>query len=120
MTDEMMTLCTLLEKSSDADLLREMIGFTAQRLMGWSRGQDRRHLWREESAERFVQRNGYRRLALTQLSIRALGTIHNSIHLSIRFPVPSGAAMSRGWGAKIRLRGETLPSQICTYFFKVC
>jgi hypothetical protein len=33
MTDEIMTLCTLLEKSSDADLLREMIGFTAQRLM---------------------------------------------------------------------------------------
>jgi hypothetical protein len=32
MTDEMMTLRTLLEKSSDADLLREMIGFTAQRL----------------------------------------------------------------------------------------
>jgi len=29
MTDEMMTLRTLLEKSSDADLLREMIGFTA-------------------------------------------------------------------------------------------
>ena len=33
MTDDMMTLRTLLEKSSDADLLREMIGFTAQRLM---------------------------------------------------------------------------------------
>jgi len=33
MTDEMMTLRTLLEKSSDTDLLREMIGFTAQRLM---------------------------------------------------------------------------------------
>jgi putative transposase len=33
MTDEMMSLRTLLEKSSDADLLREMIGFTAQRLM---------------------------------------------------------------------------------------
>jgi hypothetical protein len=33
MTNEMMTLRTLLEKNSDADLLREMIGFTAQRLM---------------------------------------------------------------------------------------
>jgi hypothetical protein len=34
MTDEMMNLRTLLEKSSDADLLREMVGFTAQRLIG--------------------------------------------------------------------------------------
>ena len=33
MTDDMMALRGLLEKSSDADLLREMIGFTAQRLM---------------------------------------------------------------------------------------
>ena len=33
MTDDMMALRSLLEKSSDADLLREMIGFTAQRLM---------------------------------------------------------------------------------------
>ena len=30
MTDEMMSLRTLLEKSSDADLLREMVGFAAQ------------------------------------------------------------------------------------------
>ena len=33
MTQDMMTLRTLLEKTSDADLLREMIGFTAERLM---------------------------------------------------------------------------------------
>ena len=33
MTDEMMTLKALLEKSADADLLREMIGFRAKRLM---------------------------------------------------------------------------------------
>ena len=60
MTDEMMTLRTLLEKSSDADLLREMISFTAQRLMelevegltGAAHG--------ERSAERINQRNGYR------------------------------------------------------------
>jgi len=33
MTDPTMALRALLEKSSDADLLREMVGFTAQRLM---------------------------------------------------------------------------------------
>ena len=60
MTDDMMTLRTLLEKSSDADLLREMIGFTAQRLMalevegltGAGHG--------ERSPDRINQRNGYR------------------------------------------------------------
>ena len=60
MTDDMMTLRTLLEKGSDADLLREMIGFTAERLMelevlgltGAGHG--------ERSPERINQRNGYR------------------------------------------------------------
>ena len=33
MTDDMMTLQTLLAKQPDADVLREMIGFAAQRLM---------------------------------------------------------------------------------------
>ena len=33
MIDEMMNLQALLEKSADAELLREMIGFAAQRLM---------------------------------------------------------------------------------------
>ena len=37
MTQDMMTLRALLEKNSDADLLREMIGFTAERLMALAR-----------------------------------------------------------------------------------
>jgi transposase-like protein len=60
MTNDMMNLQALLEKSSDTDLLREMIGFAAQRLMdleiegrtGAGRG--------ERSADRLNHRNGYR------------------------------------------------------------
>ena len=33
MTDEMMALHDLMEKSADSDLLREMIGFSAERLI---------------------------------------------------------------------------------------
>ena len=60
MTDDKITLRTLLEKSSDADLLREMISFSAQRLMelevegltGAEHG--------ERTPERINHRNGYR------------------------------------------------------------
>jgi len=60
MTDEMMTLRTLLAKSSDADLLREMIGFTAQRLMELEVEDKTGAGYGEKSAERLAQRNGYR------------------------------------------------------------
>jgi len=60
MTDEMMSLQNLLGKSADADLLREMIGFAAQRLMelevesltGAGHG--------ERNPDRATHRNGYR------------------------------------------------------------
>lgn len=60
MTDDMMNLRALLEKSADADFLREMIGFAAQRLMdldvegltGAAHG--------ARDPDRINQRNGYR------------------------------------------------------------
>ena len=60
MTDEMMTLRALLEKSSDADLLREMIGFTAQRLMELEVEGLTGAAYGERCPERMNQRNGYR------------------------------------------------------------
>src|ERR1051325_10350106 len=60
MTDDIMTLRTLLEKSSDADLLREMIGFTAQRLMELEVEGLTGAAYGERNPERMNQRNGYR------------------------------------------------------------
>ena len=78
MTDERNALCQLVEKGSDADLLREMIGFAAERLMelevqavtGAGDG--------ERAPERLAQRNGYRerdwasRAGTVELRIRKL------------------------------------------------
>ena len=60
MTDDMIAFRRLLEKSADTDLLREMIGFAAERLMELEVGQITGAAHGEKSPERLVQRNGYR------------------------------------------------------------
>jgi transposase-like protein len=60
MTDPTMALRTLLEKSSDTDLLREMIGFTAQRLMDLEAESLTGAPYGKRCDERVNQRNGFR------------------------------------------------------------
>jgi putative transposase len=60
MTDEMMALRGMLEKGADADVLREMIGFAAQRLMELEVQSLTGAAPGERSPERLAQRNGYR------------------------------------------------------------
>ncbi len=60
MTDDTMALRALLEKGSDASVLREMIGFAAERLMELETEGACGAAHGERSTDRRVQRNGYR------------------------------------------------------------
>ena len=60
MTDDSIALRELLEKSADAHLLREMIGFAAERLMELEVQGLSGASYGERAPDRLAQRNGYR------------------------------------------------------------
>lgn len=60
MSDDMPNLRTFVEKSPNADLLREMIGFAGQRLIELEIHGQSEAAHGESSAQRLAQRNGCR------------------------------------------------------------
>lgn len=60
MTKYMLDLRALVEKTPDADILREVIGFAAERLMELEVGGATGAGYGEKSVARLAQHNGYR------------------------------------------------------------
>jgi putative transposase len=91
MTNDMMNLRTLVEKTPDADILREMIGFAAERLMEMEVGAATGAGYGEKNPLRTAQRNGYRE---RDWETRA-GTVELAFRSSGRGPI-SPRSWSRG------------------------
>ncbi|BCG97390.1 hypothetical protein MesoLj131a_62540 [Mesorhizobium sp. 131-2-1] len=60
MTDDMVNLRSVVDETPDADLLREMIGFAAERLMELEVGAATGAGYGEKNARRTTQRKGWR------------------------------------------------------------
>jgi transposase-like protein len=90
MTNDKIALQDLLEKSSEASLLREMIGFAAQRLMALETDALCGAAHGERAAERINHRNGFRardwetRAGTVELRIRGHRTICSKLHAKPR------------------------------------
>lgn len=67
-TDEMMKPALAFEKGADVDLLREIIGFAAEKLMELEVGAKTRAAYGEQNAFRLGQRDDYREQTVSSVS----------------------------------------------------